>query len=212
MTARTRLRTAATLLLLATFLSGCAIPRPAVVDSAEPAAPALRRSENLGTDAPAATRKPAKIIATARQTSPSPTATTPAARPMIATAAPTPPPASVEAPAANVSSVFFAEDSDRVEGPARRKLQEAAERLKSRRRSDVTLIGHAEDKGSTELSIALAQKRVDAVAEVLEGFGVWPRQIRRVSYGNEAAPATDCRNEPCRQRMRRVDLRFSSEG
>lgn len=107
------------------------------------------------------------------------------------------------------SNIFFSSGSDRIGPAGRRLLQEMAEKLKGKVRADITLVGHTDDAGSTEFNIALAQKRVEAVANELESMGVSPRQIRRISYGNEASGPTTCGTAICRDRERRVELRLS---
>jgi peptidoglycan-associated lipoprotein len=104
------------------------------------------------------------------------------------------------------NAVFFAAGSATPSADGRRVIQSLAARLKESRLVTVTLIGHSDDTGSTEFDIAMAQRRVEAAANELERAGVFPRQIRRISYGNEARKTAPCTDEPCRQRERRVDL------
>lgn len=107
------------------------------------------------------------------------------------------------------SNVFFDAGSDRINPMGQRLLQKVAEKLKGKPREDVTLVGHTDDAGSSEFNIALAQKRVEAVAAELQALGVSPRQIRHVSYGNEASGPHTCTTARCRQNERRVELRLS---
>lgn len=104
-----------------------------------------------------------------------------------------------------VNSLFFTAGSASLSPEGRRLIQTLAERLKENRRVTVTLVGHSDDTGSTEFDIAMAQRRVDAAAGEFQKAGVLSRQIRRISYGNEAVK-TPCTTETCRQRERRVDL------
>ena len=107
------------------------------------------------------------------------------------------------------TNVFFASGSDTISSAARVHLAAVVDRLKARPRADITLVGHTDDTGSSELNIALAQKRVAAVAAELQALGIPSRQIRRVSYGNEASGAHSCQTPQCRQQERRVELRIS---
>lgn len=107
-------------------------------------------------------------------------------------------------------SIHFATGSFRIDEDARRLLRDIAGKLKGDIRADVTLVGHTDDLGSTEFDIALAQRRVEAVAAELVALGVSSRQIRRVSYGNEAA-AKPCASAACRQAQRRVDVIYSGD-
>ena len=107
------------------------------------------------------------------------------------------------------SNIFFASSSDQINPAGKRLLKGVAEKLKGKPRADVTLVGHTDDAGSTEFNIALAQRRVDAVASELESLGVSSRQIRCVSYGDEAPGSISCAQEICRQQKRRVELKLS---
>lgn len=107
------------------------------------------------------------------------------------------------------SNILFDSGSDRIGPAGQRLLQKAAEKLKGKPREDITLIGHTDEAGSSEFNIALAQKRVEAVAEALQSLGVSPRQIRHISYGNEASGPHICATARCRQNERRVELRLS---
>lgn len=128
--------------------------------------------------------------------------TTPPPKP-IPLPPPEPPP-----PPDPAHNVFFMSGSDQISAAGRRLLAEVAEKLKGKIRADVTLVGHTDDAGSTEFNVALAQRRVEAVADALEALGVSARQIRRVSYGDEGGGPT-CATAACRQLKRRVELRVS---
>ena len=122
-----------------------------------------------------------------------------------------PPPAMEPPPPDPANNIFFASGSDTITPAGRRQLSLIAEKMKSKPRADVTLIGHTDDAGSSEFNLALAQRRVEAVATELQSFGISSRQIRRVSYGNEASGAYTCASASCRQNERRVELRLSGD-
>jgi outer membrane protein OmpA-like peptidoglycan-associated protein len=107
------------------------------------------------------------------------------------------------------TNVFFATGSHAISSETRAQLTAVVEKLKARPRADITLVGHTDDTGSSELNIALAQKRVAAVASELQSMGIPSRQIRRISYGNEASGPHNCQTARCRQQERRVELRVS---
>ena len=111
----------------------------------------------------------------------------------------------------SAQSVFFPIGSNDITNAGRRLLQDIAERMKGRPRMYVTLIGHTDDAGSAEFNIALAQRRVDTVSNELVSLGVSVRQIRRISYGDEAGGGLSCGTEACRQQKRRVELRVSND-
>ena len=142
--------------------------------------------------------------ATPPKADPAPRAAPPAPRP----AAPEIPPPAPPPPPDPAHNVFFPTGSHKVSAEGKRMLQAVAEKLKGKVRADVTLVGHTDDAGSAEFNVALAQRRVEAVAAELESLGVSPRQIRRISYGDEAGGPT-CATAACRQQKRRVEMRVS---
>lgn len=60
-----------------------------------------------------------------------------------------------------------------------------ADYLMSHPNACVTVEGHTDPRGSREYNVALAERRANAVAELLKSKGVNPNQIRVVSYGAE---------------------------
>lgn len=102
-------------------------------------------------------------------------------------------------------AIYFAHDSSELPSSARRQLQLVATQFKSGGRKPLTLIGHTSELGSPEFSIALAQRRVEAVANELERLGVPARHIRRISYGSEAEDR-NCSAASCEHLDRRVDI------
>ena len=138
---------------------------------------------------------------------PPPTVSAPAAAPTVASE-----PASTEAQViASVEleySVFFERGSTEVDDVGKALLRRHAERLKANRKERVTLIGHTENFGSREYSVAIADERVDAVYSLLRKFGVSSRQLRRYSAGMEKTRKA-CQSQECRPLMRRVELKYS---
>ncbi len=161
---------------------------------------------------PEATASPATVLAPASQVTPVRSA------PRIVATSRTPAPAAplpermAEEPLrVSAQSVFFPIGSNDITNPGHRLLQDVAERIKGKPRMHVTLIGHTDDAGSAEFNIALAQRRVDTVSSELISLGVSGRQIRRISYGDEAGGGLSCATETCRQQKRRVELRLSDD-
>lgn len=160
---------------------------------------------------------PALFVAACAGTPPKPSAMPARAHPAAAPALPTTAPAAShprektpvreEKPAIG-DNIFFATGSVRIDEQGRRLLREVVATLKADPRTNITLVGHTDDLGSTEFNIALAQRRVEAVADELAAMGASPRQLRRISYGNEAAPRV-CTTPACRQDQRRVEIRYS---
>lgn len=105
-------------------------------------------------------------------------------------------------------NVYFAQGSTAIDDSGRETIRQHGERLKNNRRLVVTLIGHSTDRGSTEYKVALGQKRIDAVAEVLRSAGVASGQIRKQSVPSGKSARDRCASEACHQLDRRVELRY----
>ncbi len=109
-----------------------------------------------------------------------------------------------EIPAAG--SVFFAFASAALSEQAIGVLRGHAERLKANPKQVVLLVAHTDSLGSPSIDVAVAEKRLDAVAELLVSLGVAKKQLRRSTMGNEEAPS-GC-EASCGRLMRRVDVLY----
>ena len=103
-------------------------------------------------------------------------------------------------------NIFFASGSSDFPASAKPIVQTVATLFKSEPRRQITLIGHSADQGSKEFSIALGQRRVEAVADELKKLGVPLRAIKRISYGSESDRARECKSDACLQEFRRVEI------
>ncbi|KFB66510.1 MAG: Minor outer membrane protein Omp16 [Candidatus Accumulibacter vicinus] len=106
------------------------------------------------------------------------------------------------------NSIYFAKGATRIDTAGQDKLRHHAVRLKANPAQVVTLAGYTDDLGSASYNLAIAERRIEAVAKLLRTYGVPKNQIhplRRYSAGRgEAMPA--CRTTECRQIMRRVEV------
>lgn len=111
------------------------------------------------------------------------------------------------APSGERTSVYFSDGSAVLTAEALATVGENADRLKGDRTMAVTLVGYADDLGSTSYSVALAHRRAATVAKALVDMGVLPRQIRAVGYGQEEM-AAPCPTGDCRIGYHRVEFRY----
>ncbi|MDQ7016200.1 MAG: peptidoglycan-associated lipoprotein Pal [Gammaproteobacteria bacterium] len=74
---------------------------------------------------------------------------------------------------------------------------------------NVRLDGHADERGSREYNIALAERRAQSVRKVLLLEGVNSRQLQVLSYGEEM-PQAGAHNETAWQQNRRVELVYKT--
>lgn len=105
------------------------------------------------------------------------------------------------------NSIFFASAQTDVDQPGKHKLRVHAARLKEDRKLRVRLVGYTDNQGSRSYNIALAERRVRAVYDLLRKFGVSSLQLRHRSVGGEMANKS-CRSAECRNLMRRVELQY----
>lgn len=133
------------------------------------------------------------------------TPTTPASTAMRS---PTPAP---EAPAPEFDGprVVFAPGSSELPRTATPILNDVAAKLKADPLVNVVLIGHTEDVGSAEFSVAVATRCAQAVGQALVKRGVRPSQIRMQPRGHSKTATRQCTTTACKKQMRRVDIVMS---
>lgn len=100
--------------------------------------------------------------------------------------------------------VFFSFDSANLSNEAQMKLQKAAEYLKKydAKVQQITIEGHADERGTREYNLALGDRRAVAVKRYLVGLGVDASKLRTISYGKER-PAVDGHTEAVWSKNRR---------
>ncbi len=88
------------------------------------------------------------------------------------------------------NTFYFDYDRSSVRDEDKPRIYANANFLIANSSKKVIIEGHTDPRGSREYNIALAERRANAVAELLVSKGVNPGQIRIVSYGAErlAAP------------------------
>lgn len=89
-------------------------------------------------------------------------------------------------------------------------LDDIAAKLKADPLVNVVLIGHTEDLGSSEFSVAVATRCTQAVSQALVKRGARPSQIRMQPRGHSKTVARQCTTAACKKLMRRVDIVMSS--
>jgi peptidoglycan-associated lipoprotein len=91
----------------------------------------------------------------------------------------------INGPDSPLKPVFFAYDSDELDGPARDALNADAEILKAYPTWVVTIEGHCDERGTAEYNLALGDRRALAAKNYLLSLGISGDRIRTVSYGKE---------------------------
>ena len=126
---------------------------------------------------------------------------------------PPPPPAPAPAPepvtptvgASDLKVVYFAYDSFTLDEGARAALDANAKLLRDHPALNVSVDGHADERGTVEYNQALGQKRAEAVQQYLTDAGISAGHFRVISYGKER-PADEGHDEAAWARNRRVEF------
>lgn len=86
--------------------------------------------------------------------------------------------------------IFFATDSSVVDSEGQGTLDHQAAWLKANTSVNVTLEGHADERGTREYNIALGERRATAAKNYLVGQGIPASRISTISYGKERPAVT----------------------
>jgi outer membrane protein OmpA-like peptidoglycan-associated protein len=105
--------------------------------------------------------------------------------------------------------VYFEGDSTSVGDEYLALIREQAERFNTGPGGTLIVSGHANPAGEPELAVQLSMHRTEAVAALLERFGVQSHRIVRVSHGSNA-PIVEHDDESVRWVNRCVEIRHGS--
>lgn len=81
--------------------------------------------------------------------------------------------------------VYFEYDSSILTAEGEAVVQTHARYLQGVSNAQVILEGHADERGTREYNLALAEDRAKSVANVMQALGVGASRIQTVSYGEE---------------------------
>jgi peptidoglycan-associated lipoprotein len=84
-----------------------------------------------------------------------------------------------------LQDIFFDFDADSIRDDQRKSLDANAAWLKSNQRARVTVEGHADERGTNEYNLALAERRAKTTRDYLLAKGVEPNRVTVVTYGEE---------------------------
>ncbi len=140
---------------------------------------------------------------------PNDSVTTPPAAPAAAAQAPAGGGPDTAAAPDLAQSIFFAPDTAELTPEARRALGGWADTLRRRPGQTVTIVGHGDEHSTRDYSIALGERRAEAVKAYLMARGIPEQQLATTSFGKER-PATPGASEAARALDRRAVLVFES--
>lgn len=106
-----------------------------------------------------------------------------------------------------VTVFYFDFDKSELKQEALEPLRHHAQRLRENTSMAVRLEGHADERGTPEYNLALAERRAIAVQRYLQVQGVSTGQLEVISYGEER-PVARGTGEQNWSRNRRVELKF----
>ena len=81
--------------------------------------------------------------------------------------------------------VFFATNKSSLTSASRETLRKQATFLRKNKKLNVTVEGHADERGTREFNLALGERRANAVKDYLMTYGISGKRISVISYGKE---------------------------
>lgn len=102
-------------------------------------------------------------------------------------------------------TIYFEFDSSEVMETERAAIEAHARYLSDHSGAQLTLEGHADERGSREYNIALGEQRAKVVRRLMTLLGAASQQIRTISYGEER-PASAGHDESAWRLSRRVEV------
>ena len=81
--------------------------------------------------------------------------------------------------------VFFATNKSSLTTKSRETLRKQATYLRKNKNLNVTVEGHADERGTREYNLALGERRANAAKDYLMTYGISGKRISVISYGKE---------------------------
>ena len=81
--------------------------------------------------------------------------------------------------------IFFATNKSKLTTAARDTLRKQATWLRKNKDINITVEGHADERGTREYNLALGERRANAAKDYLMTYGISANRISVISYGKE---------------------------
>ena len=81
--------------------------------------------------------------------------------------------------------VFFSTNKSSLTTASRATLRKQATFLRKNKNLNVTIEGHADERGTREYNLALGERRANAARDYLMTYGISGKRISVISYGKE---------------------------
>ncbi len=101
--------------------------------------------------------------------------------------------------------IYFDYDMSKIKPEYQKVLKNHAAYLSEHPETAVRLEGHADERGSREYNLALAERRAESAKKALTNIGIFNSQLSTLSYGEER-PAALGHNEKSWWKNRRVEF------
>ena len=105
--------------------------------------------------------------------------------------------------------IYFDFDRAEVKSEYRNIVREHARFMSQNSGYQMTLEGHADERGTREYNVALGERRAMSVGDLMRAQGASDGQIDHVSYGEER-PVALCHEESCWWKNRRVEIVYTA--
>jgi len=109
----------------------------------------------------------------------------------------------------DVSVFYFDFDNTTIKADSKNSLIAHSQYLAANSSARVVLEGHADERGTVEYNLALAERRALSVSRFLQANGAASSQIETVSFGEER-PALMGHNDDSWSQNRRVEIKYQS--
>ncbi len=100
--------------------------------------------------------------------------------------------------------VFYDFDSSDLRPEARATVEALAVWLSNYPAATLVLEGHADERGTREYNLALAERRANAIRDYLVALGIAPNRLSTISYGKERPAVLGSTDEAWAQNRRGV--------
>ena len=102
--------------------------------------------------------------------------------------------------------VFFATNKSSLTTASRATLRKQANYLRKNKNLNVTIEGHADERGTREYNLALGERRANSVKDYLVALGIADNRIDTISFGKERAVAKGSNEAAWAQNRRSVTV------
>ena len=107
----------------------------------------------------------------------------------------------------NYKVVYFEYNSSTVDERSRIIIDAHARNLNATGGAQVSLEGHADERGTRDYNLALGERRAQEVSRLMQAGGAGSSSIQTISYGEER-PADTGHNDAAWQKNRRVAINY----